>query len=253
LYSISGQPQDFDNMVDNDYQHAVVWTYLKTDSTAYAEQLWKQSEVLIQREFPSNVTVRIGGGLPQTVAINNSLVGTKVQSIAQMALVVFLLSILALGSFVGGFLVVAPLGAIVLVNFGLMGWLGIPLDMGTATTAAMVTGIGADYEIYMLYRLREEFKRQGNLNGALRTSLMTSGKAVLFVALSIAGGYSALLFSDFRFYPRLGSTMMATMFISALLSILLLRAVIAVFKPKFIVGQVSGEPATESQFALGKE
>jgi predicted RND superfamily exporter protein len=108
--------------------------------------------------------------------------------------------------------------------------------MGTATTAAMVTGIGADYEIYMLYRLREEYQRTGDLNAALRNSLLTSGKAVLFVALSIAGGYSALLVSDFRFYPRLGLTMMVTMAISAVLSLLFLRAIIAEVRPRFIVG-----------------
>jgi predicted RND superfamily exporter protein len=236
LYSMSGQPDDFDNLVDNDYRHAVIWTYLKTDSTTYAQQLWAKSDELIKRDFPPGVTVRIGGELPQTVAINSSLVDTKMKSIAQMAVVVFLLSSLALGSFVGGLLVITPLATIVLANFGMMGWLGIPFDMGTATTTAMVTGIGADYEIYMLYRLREEFARQGDLNGALRTSLMTSGKAVLFVALSIAGGYAALLISDVRFYPRLGSTMIATMFISALLSLVLLRAVITVFTPRFIVG-----------------
>src|SRR5262249_40031951 len=129
-----------------------------------------------------------------------------------------------------------PLGVIVLMNLGLMGWLGTPLDMGTASITAMVTAIGADYEIYMLYRLREEFARHGNLNRALLASLLTSGKAVLFVALSIAGGYAALLISDFQFYPRLGSTMIFTMVISALLSLLFLRAVVAMLQPRFIIG-----------------
>jgi predicted RND superfamily exporter protein len=236
LYSMSGQPEDFDNLVDNDYQNAVVWTYLKTDSTAYAASLWNKSEELIKREFPSTVKVKIGGGLPQTVAINGSLVDTKVRSIFQMALVVLLLSGLVFGSVVGAFMVVAPLVAIVLVNFGLMGWLGVTLDMGTATITAMVVGIGADYEIYMLYRLREEYQRCRDLDRALRTSLMTSGRAVLFVALSIAGGYASLLISDFRFYPRLAITMMGTMVTSAVLSLILLRAVISLIKPKFIVG-----------------
>ncbi len=235
LYSMSGHPDDFDNFVDHNYQRAVVWTYIKTDSTAYAEALWKKCEPLIKREFPPGVTVRLGGGLPQTMAINSSLVDTKVRSIGQMALVVFILSSLVFGSLTGGLMVVAPLAAIVLVNFGVMGWLGIPLDMGTATTMAMVTGIGADYEIYMLYRLREEYASQHDINGALRTSLLTSGKAVLFVALSIGGGYAALLLSDFQFYPRLGWTMIISMVTSTLLSLLLLRAIIAVFKPKFII------------------
>jgi predicted RND superfamily exporter protein len=64
---------------------------------------------------------------------------------------------------------------------------------------------------------------------------------VLFISLAIASGYSALLISDFRFYPRLGATMMVTMLISALLSLLFLRAVVALLKPKFIVDQRSDE------------
>ena len=236
LYSLSGDPQDFDNLVDSAYQRAVVWTYLKTDSTTYALELYRRSQDLIAREFPPEITVRLGGSLPQTVASNESLVATKTANILQIAIIVFVLSSLAFRSLVGGLLVVVPLAAIVLMNLGLMGWLGVPLDMGTASITAMVTGIGADYEIYMLYRLREEYRRHGDLDRALQASLSTSGKAVLFVALSIAGGYAALLISDFQFYPRLGSTMMITMAVSAVLSLLLLRALVALVRPRFIVG-----------------
>ena len=63
------------------------------------------------------------------------------------------------------------------------------------------------------------------------------------MALSIAGGYSALLLSSFRFYPRLATTMMGTMLTSALLSLILLRAVIALIKPKFIIGARNRAPA----------
>jgi predicted RND superfamily exporter protein len=192
--------------------------------------------VLIGAEFPPGVTVRLGGSVPQTVASNEALVTAKITNITQMAVIVFLFASLVFRSPVGGTLVVIPLLAIVLMNLGIMGWLGTPLDMGTASITAMVTGIGADYEIYMLYRLREEYRRVGDLNLALQSSLLSSGKAVLIVALSIAGGYSALLISDFRFYPRLGSTMMITMIISALLSLVFLRALVAMAKPRFIVG-----------------
>jgi uncharacterized protein len=236
LYSSSGDPQDFDTLVDTNYQRAVVWTYLKTDSTVYAQDLYRKSRALIDAEFPPGVTVRLGGSVPQTVASNEALVTAKITNITQMAVIVFLFASLVFRSPVGGLLVVIPLVAIVLMNLGLMGWLGTPLDMGTASITAMVTGIGADYEIYMLYRLREEYRRLGDLNLALQSSLLSSGKAVLIVALSIAGGYSALLISDFRFYPRLGSTMMITMVISALLSLVFLRALVAVARPRFIVG-----------------
>lgn len=258
LYSLSGQPDDFENLVDHDYHNAVVWVMMKNDSTAYAASLWKKCQELIKREFPADVHVRIGGGLPQIVAINDSLVDTKVKSVLQMAVVVFLLSSLALGSMVGGLLVVVPLMAIMLINFGTMGWMGASLDMGAAAIVSMVVGIGADYEIYMLFRLREEYSRCGDLHQALRTSLTTSGKAVLFVALSIAGGYSALLISDFLFYPRLATTMIGTMLTSAILSLVFLRAVIAVIQPLFIVNRrrvrarsTAAQSAIVLLFALG--
>lgn len=236
LYSTSGDPQDFDSFVDNDYQKAAVWVYLKDDSTAYAETLYHEAQKIIATSFPPDVTVRIGGSLPQTIAINEVLTKGKFENMAQMVLVVFLLSSLALRSFVGGLFVAVPLMMIILANFGLMGWLGVPLDMGTAITASMAIGIGADYELYLLFRFREELARGLNLSQATRISLLTSGKAILFVAFSVAGGYAILLASDFAFYTRLSIMVISTMLMSALSALIFLRAMMVIFKPRFIFG-----------------
>ncbi len=237
LYSISGDPQDFDNFVDNDYRKAVVWVYLKEDSTAYGEALNRKAAAIIAKDFPPGVTLRIGGSLPQTMAINEELTQGKFRNMAQMALVVFILSTLALWSPVGGLFVATPLIMVILANFGLMGWLGVPLDMGTATTASMAIGIGADYEIYLLFRFREEMARTRNLAAATRESLMTSGKAILFVALSVSGGYAVMLFSGFGFYTRLAAMVIATMAASSLSALIFLRAMMVIFKPRFVFGE----------------
>jgi predicted RND superfamily exporter protein len=239
LYSMSGDPQDFDSYVDNDYRRAAIWVYLKTDSTNYAEQLHRKAEALIASSFPPDVTVRMGGSLPQTIAGNQALTAGKSKNIAQMIVVVFVLSALVLRSIVGGLFVMTPLILVVLANFGVMGWLGIPLDMGTISTAAMAIGIGADYELYLLFRFREELQRTGDLAAATRQSLVTSGKAVIYVALSIAAGYAFLLSSGFAFYSRLAVMVIATMGVSAFAAIIFLRAMTMIFKPKFIFGPVA--------------
>ena len=239
LYSISGDPQDFDNFMDNDYQKAAVWVYLKDDSTAYAEELYRKAKVVIAQNFPPNVTVSIGGSLPQTMAINEVMINEKTRNMVQMVLVVFVLSALILRSLVGGLFVAVPLVTIILANFGLMGWLGVPLDMGTAMTAAMAIGIGADYELYLLFRFREELAKSRNIFAATRDSMLTSGKAIIFVALSVAGGYAVLLLSDFAFYNRLAVMVMSTMLVSAFSALLFLRAMMMIFKPKFIFGNDS--------------
>ncbi|MGH8536316.1 MAG: efflux RND transporter permease subunit [Gammaproteobacteria bacterium] len=236
LYTVSGEPQDFDNFVDNDYQKAVVWVFLKEDSTAFAEELYEMAKPLIARYFPPGVKIRIGGSVPETIAMNEVVVKEKLMNILQMAIVIFLLSSLILRSFVGGLFVVAPVLLIVLANFGAMGWFGIPLDMGTATTASIAISVGADYEIYLLYRFKEEFARTRDLQAATEASLLTAGKAVLFVALSIAGGYAVLLTSDFGFYSQLSLAVIMTMLISAVSTLLLLRSMMVVFKPRFVFG-----------------
>lgn len=234
LYSLSGSPQDFDSYVNADYSSAAVWVFLKTDSTNYVKSIDSEVSKIIETYFPSDVTVRIGGSLPQTIAGNDALTVGKLKNVAQMVIVVFTLSALILRSLVGGIFVTLPLLVVVTANFGIMGWFGVPLDMGTMTTAAMAIGIGADYELYLLFRFREEISRTGDLKQATHNSLTTSGKAIIYVALSIAAGYSLLLTSGFAFYSRLGIMVIATMFISAFTAIIFLRAMTVIFRPKFM-------------------
>jgi predicted RND superfamily exporter protein len=255
LYSLSGDPQDFDSFVDNDYKRAPIWTFIKDDSTTKADILAKKAQAIIAKSFPPGVSVNMGGGLPQVIALNDVIVNDKFKNMAQMALVVFVLGAIVLRSFVGGLFVVTPLFAVMLCNFGLMGWLGTPLDITAMTTAAMAIGIGADYEIYLLYRFREELAKSGNVLTATTASMLTSGKAILFVAISIAAGYAVLQASDFHFYNQLSNMVTATMVISAFFALFFLRALMMLFKPRFIFGEkreILFANATAAQIGGGK-
>jgi len=236
LYSLSGDPQDFDSLVDNDYKRAVIWTYIKNDSTTYAESVAQKAQEVIAKNFPPGVTVNMGGSLPQVIALNQVIVKDKFRNMAQMAVVVFVLGAIIMRSFVAGLFVVTPLFAVTLSNFGLMGWLNTPLDITAMTTAAMAIGIGADYEIYLLFRFKEELARTGSVLGATTNSMLTSGKAILFVAISIAAGYAVLQISDFHFYNQLSNMVAATMVISAFFALFFLRALMMIFRPKFVFG-----------------
>jgi predicted RND superfamily exporter protein len=236
LYSLSGDPQDFDSLVDNDYRRATVWAFIKNDSTTNADVIAKKAQAIIDESFPPGVTVQMGGSLPQLIALNDVIVSDKFRNMAQMSVVVFGLGAIMLRSLVGGLFVVTPLFAVMLANFGLMGWLGTPLDISAMTTAAMAIGIGADYEIYLLFRFREELARTGNVLAATRSSMLTSGKAILLVAISIISGYAVLQASEFAFYNTLSSMVTATMVISAFFALFFLRALMMLFKPRFIFG-----------------
>ena len=235
LYSLSGEPGDFDSYVDYEYRSANIWVFLKTDSSAYIEDLIARLEMSSPGVFGNLVKVRIGGSVPQTAALNTTMVRGKTLNIVQFGGVIYLITSLVFRSALAGLLVLVPLTLAVLANFGVMGWAGIRFDIGTALISAMAVGIGADYAIYLIYRLREELAGGLDEARAVTQALNTAGKAILFVASAVAGGYGVLIFS-YGFYVHMWfAVLIATaMLVSAFAALTVLPSLLLTFRPRFI-------------------
>ena len=80
---------------------------------------------------------------------------------------------------------------------GLMGWLGIPLDVMTITIAAICIGIGVDQSIHYIHRFRSEIKQQGSARIAIEKSHASTGKAIYYTSVIIVVGFSILGLSNF--------------------------------------------------------
>jgi predicted RND superfamily exporter protein len=80
---------------------------------------------------------------------------------------------------------------------GIIGLLGIPLDMMTITIAAITIGIAVDNSIHYIYRFREEFKKNKNYNQTLEKCHDTVGVAILNTSITIIFGFSILVLSNF--------------------------------------------------------
>ncbi len=80
---------------------------------------------------------------------------------------------------------------------GIIGSLGIPLDMMTITIAAITIGIAVDNSIHYIYRFREEFRKIKNYNKTLDKCHKTVGVAILNTSITIVFGFSILVLSNF--------------------------------------------------------
>src|SRR6266403_3413693 len=236
LYTLSGGADAFDTLLDSTHRIAKVRLLVHEDSTRYGERLIALAQEQVARTFPPGYRVRYSGTLASTAAATEVMVHGKLRNIVQIAVITLAIASLLLRSVVGGLLVAMPLGLTVAVNFGVMGLLGIPLDTITSAISAMAVGIGADYAIYFLFRVREELAHGGRLEDALERALMTSGKAVFFVSSAIAFGYATLCLSGFGLHVQLGSLVALAMLVSSGSALVLLPAVIARFRPHFLWG-----------------
>jgi predicted RND superfamily exporter protein/outer membrane lipoprotein-sorting protein len=243
LYSLSGDPGDFDRFIDNDYRTANLWVLLKSDSSAAFTLLTTQLRQFLQQNHMTDVSVEIGGSVAGSTALTDVMVHQKLLNIAQIIAVIFLVSSVVFRSFLGGLLVLLPIALAVGTNFGLMGLFGIRLNTATAVITAMAAGIGADYAVYLIFRIKEEISREADEMLALRTALMTAGKAICFVASAIACGYAMFIMS-WGFYVHIwfGVLIPTAMLVSSMAAMLLIPNLLMMLRPSLIFAK----PATQS-------
>ena len=252
LYSMSAQPTDFDAYIDYQYQNANLLVWMKNDSSKYAETMVATIRAYVEPRLPKGVTMQIGGSVPQTSALSESLVKGKMQNIAQMMGFVFVAGVLVFRSLLAGIYLVLPLMFTVLVNFGVMGLTGIPLNTPNSVSSAMAIGIGADYAIYLLYRIREELGKTKDIDKALAQTMKTAGKAVFFVASAISVGYAVLMLS-FNFYVHIwfGMLIVLSMIVSAVSALILIPALIKLYPPRFLTHRGTASPGGSGTLVTG--
>lgn len=241
LYSMSGEPGDFDGLVDYGYRNAIIQAFVKTDSSAFVADLDARIRPQIAANFPPGVKVRLGGSITTPTAMNEVMVNGKIKNILQIYAMVFLVSALLFRSLSLAALILLPLIFTTISVFGVMGFAGIPLQIATATVSALAIGIGADYAIYMTWRLREELREGTDEARAIRATFASAGKAVMFVATAVGAGYAVLMASaGFNIHIWLGMLTVVSMLVAALSTLTLFVAALLVVRPGVIFG---GTPA----------
>ena len=114
---------------------------------------------------------------------------------------------------------------------GIIGLLGIPLDMMTITIAAITIGIAVDNSIHYIYRFKEEFSKINNYKETLTTCHSTVGAAILNTSITIVFGFSILVLSKFIPTIYFGVFTGLAMLLAMISVLTLLPSLILVFKP----------------------
>ncbi|MDB9739266.1 MMPL family transporter [Candidatus Pelagibacter sp.] len=114
---------------------------------------------------------------------------------------------------------------------GIIGLLGIPLDMMTITIAAITIGIAVDNSIHYIYRFKEEFLKNKNYNETLKVCHSTVGVAILNTSITIVFGFSILVFSKFIPTIYFGVFTGLAMLLAMISVLTLLPSLILISKP----------------------
>ena len=114
---------------------------------------------------------------------------------------------------------------------GIIGLLGIPLDMMTITIAAITIGIAVDNSIHYIYRFKEEFGKIKDYSKTLKKCHSTVGVAILNTSITIVFGFSILVLSKFIPTIYFGLFTGIAMLLAMISVLTLLPALIITVKP----------------------
>ncbi|MCW5889659.1 MAG: MMPL family transporter [bacterium] len=246
-----GESPAFERFSDRAQTKTLVVAYLHDDDSAQVGPLVRRLEEWVAKNPPPDgVEVLIAGGFAPTVlAVNEHTTYGKMLNMLVVLAVIYLVSSAIMRSAVAGLYVLTPIVITVLVLFGGLGWTGVRLDMGSSSVIAMAAGVGADYAIYFLFRLREEHQRFPDDRDAVHEALRTSGRAVIFVAASIGAGFAVIAVSPFLGMKLFGTLMPAAMVVACLASLTVMPVMALRLRPRFLFG----DPAEHVDVASAAE
>ncbi len=217
LYEMSGDPDNLNRVVDYDYRTANLTVQLKSDSSAIIEEVIATLDPHRADLDDLGLSVNFAGsGYKSYVFADLLLTGQMWSLLIAFAIVAVLLSVV-FRDLVIGILGTVPIAITAVVNFGVMGLLGIPLSSATALISSIAIGIGVDYAIHFI----EQFRRHavidgsGDLPGIVAAALAHSGRAIIFNAVAVAGGFAVLAFSLFPPNRQVGGLIALNMATSA--------------------------------------
>jgi predicted RND superfamily exporter protein len=213
--------RDLESYVSHDFQRAnIVVRHNVSDSNTLNRHIRELKEVV------SNVA---GGQMKASVVGENlminaaaeSLMVAQVKSLAILLCVIFLMMSAMFTSFKGGLISLIPNLIPIILMFGAMGLLKIPLNPGTAMVAVIAIGISIDGTIHLLSRYIELSRRTSDYEEAVHTTVQEEATPMVATSLALALGFGTLLMSNFTIIAQFGALSAATMLFALFANLLI--------------------------------
>ncbi|GAX59291.1 exporters of the RND superfamily [Candidatus Scalindua japonica] len=190
-------------------------------------------EGFIKVNFPLSVGCTITGIISLIMDMQGYLIESQIKTFTLAFVMIFICIALLLKSARIGMMSMIPNLIPIAITLGVMGYVGVNLDVATIMIASVAIGISVDDTIHFLYRFKEEFKKDRDHYLAIQRTLSGVGRALIFTTIVATCGFLVFCLSNFKAIQYFGLLTGITM-VSAIVAVLLiLPSCILLFKPRF--------------------
>lgn len=227
IYQMSGDVSDITQYMTLDATKGKISVGMKSVSTQEIENIFDEYENLADEIIGDKATLKYTGYSLEQLSIQDAIFHDFITSLSLAILLVIIIDSFV-RSYKAALVTILALVLTIMLQYGFLGFLGIRLDLSTMLMGALAIGVG-DYAIHLTVRYMEDRRSGLNPEDAMVSAILTSGRSILFTALTLGAGFSALMFSDFVPIQTLGRLMSFTVITVGITSLTLLPAAVLVF------------------------
>ncbi|HOM11503.1 MAG TPA: efflux RND transporter permease subunit [Spirochaetota bacterium] len=184
----------------------------------------------LDTHLPDGYTYKITGEPKVLVRMSEYIVRGQIMSLALSLISIFVVVFMLFNNIRAALVALIPISTAVLLNFGVMGFLGIRLDIATAIIASITIGIGIDDTIHFLNTYRHFDKMNIPQDEVILKTLHQSGKAIVYTSIALIFGFLVLVISSFKPVIYFAVLLAVTMITTTIGALLFLPATIYFFK-----------------------
>jgi len=237
LYSTSGDPTDLQEQIDDEYQRANIRVSLTSGWYSENAKLIEAAQEYIETKFNEpGLKATLSGRAMITHVSLGGIEGAHFRSVGIALVLILAMAIVVFRSVVAGVLTVIPVVSSIIFVYGFLVVNGLAIGIGSSMFASLAIGLGVDFAIHTIDRIREACAKNPDLDEALLSLYPHTGRALLFNLLAVSLGFGVLITSDVVPLRLFGMIVALAVFTSFVLSLTLLPALVKEFKPRFIYG-----------------
>ena len=224
---VSGTPKTFSSVVSPDFSTANILVRTRLTSSSDIVRTAEEIRRYAKDHFPPEVVVRPTGSLILLNEATEDIVWGQVKSLGFALVVIFVVLSLMFLSAKVGFLSLLPNLLAILIFFGVMGWTGVALNLGTSIIASIAIGIAVEDAIRYLARLSAEIQATHDQERAIFQTVSTVGKPIIYASTALGLGFLMFLFSNFAPIQKFGFLTAITLAAAFVNDLVLLPALLA--------------------------
>ena len=122
-----------------------------------------------------------------------------------------------------------------------MSALSLKLNFVNFAVLPITFGIGVDYAIYVVDRIRQEVAETADIDEAIRRAIRTTGMAVSFTATTVVGGIFLWMFSNLRFQAEMAQLLVILMIVNMLGAITVVPTFYSILRPRVATALLTDE------------